>query len=89
MPDLTPYELYGDLFVAVQMGRVCDDGKTFVDCSPRFDPNAILDAYRQRKQQPDFDLRAFVLEHFEVPQPVDGEYRSDPSRSLGEHIDQL
>lgn len=86
---LTPADRYHELFVDVQLNRIFEDGKTFVDCSPRFDPTAILDAYRLRKQQPGFDLLAFVLEHFELPQAVDGEYRSDPSRSLCEHIDHL
>ena len=86
---LTPADRYHELFVDVQLSRVFEDGKTFVDCSPRIDPKAILDAYRASRQQPDFDLAAFVHEHFEVPQPEAEAYISDPTRSLAEHIDQL
>ena len=37
----TPHELYGELFVAVQMMRVFGDGKSFVDARPRTAPALI------------------------------------------------
>lgn len=86
---LTPADRYQELFVAVQTQRVFADSKTFVDCAPRRDPDAILEAYRARRMRPDFDLARFVHEHFEPEHPPESRYVSDPDRSLVEHIDML
>ena len=52
-PDaLTPADRYQELFTAVQGARVFADSKTFVDCSPRADPAAIVDAYRAQRDAP-------------------------------------
>jgi alpha,alpha-trehalase len=37
-----PSELYGPLFVDVQMSRVFPDSKTFVDAVPKQDPGGIV-----------------------------------------------
>ena len=86
---LTPADRYQELFRAVQMAQVFDDGKTFVDCVPRGDPERILDAYRGQCEQPGFDLAAFVKAHFEVPQVHPGHYVSPPGQSLRDHINGL
>jgi len=39
----TPAELYPGLFERVQLERVYEDGKTFVDSLPRSSPEAILE----------------------------------------------
>ncbi len=84
-----PSERYEDLFVDVQMSRLFPDGKTFVDCIPKFSADYILSRYQQENGQADFDLETFVLEHFELPsQPASG-FRSDTSRSAPEHINVL
>ncbi|RTL37422.1 MAG: alpha,alpha-trehalase TreF [Burkholderiales bacterium] len=84
MPDLTPYELYGELFVAVQMGRVCDDGKTFVDARPRIPPAAIRARFEAERRTPGFSLADFVQTHFVLP----GHGDTAPPTLLGirEHI---
>lgn len=86
---LTPADRYQELFVAVQMQRVFPDSKTFVDCAPRQHPERILEAYRAQNSQPGFDLRSFVLEHFEVYQRRPTEFVADPDNTLAEHIDRL
>ncbi len=63
----SPRELYGELFEAVQRGRVYHDSKTFVDAVPRGTPDAIVRQYHAERDQPGFDLGAFVRVHFEVP----------------------
>lgn len=73
----------------MQRGRVFDDSKTFVDCAPRRDPDAILDEYRARCGGEDFDLAAFVHGNFRPDHPPKSDYVSDPDRPLPEHIDQL
>ncbi|MGN6082370.1 alpha,alpha-trehalase TreA [Trinickia sp.] len=82
-----PSELYGDLFVAVQMQQIFPDQKTFVDAVPNGDPTAIVQQYEQSKGLPHFDLKQFVLAHFTLPsEPV----ITPPSgQTLREHIDWL
>lgn len=89
-PDvLSPADRYAELFIAVQRGRIFPDSKTFVDCSPRSDPEAILAAYRGECTRPHFDLRAFVDTHFVLRQPSREGYVSVPGQPLCAHIDAL
>lgn len=76
----------GPLFHDVQMARVYPDGKTFVDARPRRAPAEIVRLYEARRSAPGFDLKTFVSEHFDAPAPVGGDYRSDLSRSMEDHI---
>ena len=86
---MTPADRYQDLFVAVQMGRVFDDSKTFVDCVPLIDPGAIVRRYHADRHLPGFDLKHFVNAHFaREAAPVD-HYVADPRQSLAAHIDGL
>jgi alpha,alpha-trehalase len=86
---LSPAERYQELFVAVQMQRVFPDSKTFVDCAPCGQPEAILEAYRSECSAPDFDLRAFVEQHFCPYEMPRSGFVANPDDSLGEHIDRL
>ncbi|HLO81763.1 MAG TPA: hypothetical protein VK166_12435, partial [Chitinophagaceae bacterium] len=63
----TPDQIYGELFHDVQMNRVFPDGKTFVDCTPKRDPKAIVSDYKKQKAAPGFSLGNFVKENFEPP----------------------
>ncbi len=87
----TPDEIYGELFVDVQMNRIFPDNKTFVDCVPKRDPKAIVADYRKAKSNPAlrFSLLKFVEENFEVPVSPASSYRSDKTGSVAEHIRQL
>lgn len=86
---LSPAERYQELFVAVQMGRVFPDSKTFVDCAPRRHPDEILEAYRSQCGAADFDLCAFVREHFCPYQMPASDFVANPDDSLSQHIDRL
>jgi alpha,alpha-trehalase len=86
---LTPADRYQELFVAVQMGRVFEDSKTFVDCAPRGKPEHILDAYREQCDHDGFNLADFVHQHFMPPQEHKSHYVSVPGQSLKDHIDSL
>ena len=86
---LSPAQRYAELFEAVQLGRVFDDSKTFVDCIPLGEPDAIMAEYRARHAQADFDLRRFVHDNFRSVQPPPSEYVSDPEQTLVAHIDAL
>jgi alpha,alpha-trehalase len=85
----TPSELYPGLFERVQLERVYDDGKTFVDALPLQAPERILEQYALAQRAPDFDLRAFVGARFEAPAQAGGEFRADPERDVTAHIDAL
>src|SRR5262245_59493931 len=85
----TPAELYPGLFEAVQLGGVYEDGKTFVDALPRGNPDVILEEYARTRNDPGFDLRAFVTARFEVPAVQASGYRSRPDVDIETHIDEL
>lgn len=65
----TPDEIYGQLFVDVQMNRIFPDNKTFVDCIPKRDPRAIVADYMAMKNNPNirYSLKLFVEENFHLP----------------------
>ncbi len=86
---LPPNERWGDLFEAVQLAGVFPDGKTFVDCIPKYPTDQILASYSTVKDEPEFHLRAFVLENFELPPDYASDFETDPNRSISEHIKAL
>lgn len=55
------------LFHDIQMAHLFSDSKTMADAVPKYSFDAAIDAYSLSKTQSDFDLRAFVSEHFELP----------------------
>jgi alpha,alpha-trehalase len=86
---LSPAERYEELFVAVQMQRIFDDSKTFVDCAPHRHPQLILDDYRAQSTAADFDLAAFVHANFSVYELPRKAFVANPDDSLATHIDRL
>lgn len=85
----TPDQIYGELFKEVQMAQVFPDSKTFVDCTPKSDPEAIIEHYRIARGGPHFDLGHFVMEHFTLPGSRAIDFTADPSRPVEEHIELL
>ncbi len=85
----SPDVLYGDLFRAVQLAPVFEDSKTFPDCLPKQQPEAILADYDAQKNQPDFDLEAFVLEHFALPPNPSSGFQTDTTNNIEKHIEEL
>ncbi|GAB3916040.1 alpha,alpha-trehalase TreA [Larkinella terrae] len=86
---LAPDELFGDFFLEVQLSRIFPDSKTFVDCVPLMAPEAILALYESQKNKPNFYLKAFVDQHFTLPDSPASGYSSDVTVSTTTHIDQL
>jgi alpha,alpha-trehalase len=84
-----PVKRFGQLFIDVQMAQVFPDGKTFPDCTPKMKPAAIMAAYQKAKNEPGFDLKAFVAEHFELPHQYSSNFKADTTRSTAEHIKSL
>ena len=77
------------LFNDVQMSRIFEDGKTFVDCVPKEPTDLILQKYLEKKDNPAFDLKDFVLSCFELPQVFAGTYQTGAGTSADEHISAL
>jgi alpha,alpha-trehalase len=89
-PDIVDrfIQLSGPLFRAVQQAGVFDDSKTFVDCIPSTPPDKIRREFSNHKNDPAFDLEAFVRNHFNLfNKHKAGSIAS--KASMFEHIDQL
>lgn len=85
----TPADIYGPLFEAVQKSTIFPDSKTFVDAVAKGEPASILQDYAVASKKPEFSLKAFVEEHFELPSDEAGNYRSSGDQSVCRHIDDL
>ena len=85
----TPDALLGKLFADVQLNKVFEDGKTFVDCTAKYPYDTIRKNYAQQKTASDFNLKAFVLKHFEMPPSITSDFKSDPTRSAAQHVEAL
>jgi alpha,alpha-trehalase len=81
-----PDEQLGELFHTVQMARIFQDSKTFADCAPRFAPEEIVMAFREKRDQTGFNLKDFVYSHFTVPEPMTVPPTSPENKSMSEHI---
>lgn len=89
-PDtLSPADRYQELFVAVQRAGIFSDSKTFVDCAPLGQPQAILEAYRIACHATSFDLQAFVHAYFTPQHHAAKSYVSPPGQLIGQHIEGL
>jgi alpha,alpha-trehalase len=84
----TPDKIYGDLFIEVQMQKVFPDGKTFVDCIPKKKPADIMYDYGMQKG-PNFNLKKFVEENFEIPPGAGTSYKWDSADDVITHIKKL
>ncbi len=86
---LSPEVRYGALFEAVQLETIFPDSKTFVDCTPKFSTDDILNKYEKEQLKSDFDLKTFVNENFDLPISYSSNFKSDISASAAEHINAL
>ena len=77
------------LFHDVQLSGLFADSKTFPDCVPKQDPAVLSALYEQARQQPGFNLKAFVYEHFTLPEQVASGYVSNTGLTTAEHINGL
>ncbi|OIN60012.1 hypothetical protein BLX24_08690 [Arsenicibacter rosenii] len=79
---------YGKLLDNVQRKGVFTDSKTFPDCTPRFPITTILSNYEQKSRQRDFDLKAFVDQHFIVPVLPSVPLTRDPEASVQKSLEE-
>jgi alpha,alpha-trehalase len=78
-PD-PPQVLFKDLYVAVEMRHIFADSKEFADAVPKSAPSEILKRYHSQRPRTRAELKRFVEQNFELPQPM---------QTLGRTIDQL
>jgi alpha,alpha-trehalase len=86
----TPDQVWGKLFVDVQLKMVLGDNKTFVDAIPKFPAETILRNYNEKLALKDtsFDLKDFVYQNFKVPAAVAVKL-PERNPSLKNHLEEL
>lgn len=82
-------EEYPGLFEQVQLEAVFPDSKTFVDCVPIYAVEDIMTQYEERKNKPNFNLKAFVLEFFDLPTQHESGYQTDTTLDAEAHMNEL
>ncbi len=84
----TPAQLFGPLFVQVQMDALFPDGKEFVDAVPNAPPSVILRHYRRADPRSRAALLKFVNRNFSFPTQAKTP-PARPDKSLEGHIARL
>jgi alpha,alpha-trehalase len=85
-----PDEIWGKLFVDVQLSRALGDNKTFVDAIPKYQPSVVLQKYNTAKRTNDtsFHLKDFVYQNFKVPLNANIKVPQQDT-SLKKHLEEL
>jgi len=84
----TPDQIYGQLFIDVQLQQVFPDGKTFVDCTPKRKVADIMYDYGMMKG-PNMDLKKFVEDNFNLPPAVTQLNYIQQEKDISMHIKNL
>jgi alpha,alpha-trehalase len=87
-PD-PPQVLFQDLYSAVEMEHVFADSKEFADAVPKSPPAEILELYHSQKPRSPAELKRFVEEHFDLPQPALDLAAPATALPIEEHINAL
>ncbi len=78
-----------EFFEAVQLNAVFADGKTLVDCIPKFNLEVIEQQWLAQKDQTGFDLTAFVKNNFDEPPIFAADYESQKDQPVEKNIKTL
>jgi alpha,alpha-trehalase len=84
----TPRQLFPGLFESVQSSDIFPDNKTFVDCTPKYEPSLIMKAYNEQLGKAGFNLKEFVLANFTVPAGTHA-FQTNIEEGIRKHIDTL
>jgi alpha,alpha-trehalase len=84
-----PSEQLGDLFELVQLSEIFPDGKTFTDLVPDEEPAKIVADYQATRDEPGFNLGAFVHQHFSPPGEGPAVHPAAPDERLVSYIARL
>ena len=82
------YEI-GGLFEDVQLNEILEDGKTFVDCINKYSLEEITKKYTTLRESPGFNIKAFILDNFELPPHYADSYKSNRGESVENNIRML
>lgn len=82
-------QLSGELFEAVQQSRVFPDSKQYVDMLSLLLPDTVISKWKEEKDNPDFDLRNFISENFELPKARGESVEIHPKDRCREHVQEL
>ena len=85
----TPDQIYPKLFEAVLSSHIFEDSKTFVDATPKFDPDIILESFMESRKEKGFELASFVASNFSLPSFEEDHFGSDKQCPVREHIELL
>jgi alpha,alpha-trehalase len=80
-------QLKGELFENVQLNHIFRDSKTFVDATPKLDPDSIIKEYNSRKKDKSFNLNEFIQNNFIFPQLAEKETKFKDSLPTGSMLD--
>lgn len=83
--DLFFIEQLSPLYEDVQQSGIFPDSKFFPDCVPTIEPATILEAYKNEKSLPGFNLKEFVNQYFTYPEEAVSSYEST-DKPLSEHL---
>jgi alpha,alpha-trehalase len=84
-----PQTLYQDLFVAVQIAPIFEDGKAFPDAVPNSAPDDILAQYHALHTDSPQVLKRFIEAHFTLPTQANAAPSPPDQGSIVTHIDGL
>ncbi len=82
-------QIKSELFNEVQSKHIFDDSKTFPDSIPKKEPENIINDFLSQRKNPNFDLKKFILENFELPQEETVSINLPEKRTMEEHINYL
>src|SRR5204862_1020112 len=77
-----PSHALGPLFSDVELSGIFPDSKEFVDARPRAAPATIVARYDSARAKPEFVLRNFVAQNFDLPAPAGNGYHTLSSQSM-------
>jgi len=79
-------ETLGVLFDDVQVNKIFPDQKTFADCRPKYPIKHILKAYEEQKNEPEFSLKGFVYNHFDLEEEIHTAVPTNETNDINKHI---
>ena len=77
------------LFEAVQKAEIFEDQKTMADAIPLIPISEINAQFFNEKDSPDFDLKKFILTHFQWQAKSDDYVKESENVSITQHIENL
>jgi alpha,alpha-trehalase len=87
--QVKPAEVYDSLFYQVQLDTIFSDSKLFPDCKAVDSPRALLNKFYEERDSAGFDLKAFVLRNFSLPEAYGTLYQTKEEESITAHIQEL